>query len=497
MLFSSMIFLWVFLVVTIIGNFLLSLIRFREDSTRMRLKNLFLLIMSLFFYAWGGIYYLAIMICSILINYFGGYYIKKKAQTKKARKWGLIVTVILNLAILFFFKYFNMLVVMIESVMQLGQGFSTAWNTMIGMQGTGELGLAKIVLPIGISFFTFQAMSYVIDVYMEKADVQENILDFGLYVSLFPQLIAGPIVRYSDVALQLQSRTESLDLFTYGLKRFCYGVGKKVLLSNTFAKIADDIWAAADMTAIGAATAWLGIIAYTLQIYYDFSGYSDMAIGLGKMFGFHFKENFNYPYTSLSVQEFWRRWHISLSTWFKEYVYIPLGGNRRGKGRTYLNLFIVFMLTGIWHGANFTFIWWGLMYGILLVIERLFLGKLLQKNPVKIINWLYTMTAVVIGWVYFRSDTIFQANAYIAQMFNFTSAGVSVFSYLSMNAVIMLLAGCLLTGVVQRPLKKYYDRIRSKLPVLVVDYVVQFVLLILSILSLISGTYNPFIYFQF
>ena len=496
MLFSSMIFLWVFLAITILGNFLLSILPFKEDHTRIRLKNLFLLIMSLFFYAWGGIYYLLIMIASILINFFGGYFIKK-AQTKQAKKWVLIGAVILNLSILFFFKYFNMLVVMIESVMQLGQGFSTAWNTMIGMQGTGALGLAKIVLPIGISFFTFQAMSYVIDVYTERADVQENIIDFALYVSLFPQLIAGPIVRYSDVALQLQSRRESLDLFTYGLKRFCYGVGKKVLLSNTFAKIADDIWAVSGTTEIGAATAWLGIIAYTLQIYYDFSGYSDMAIGLGKMFGFHFKENFNYPYTSLSVQEFWRRWHISLSTWFKEYVYIPLGGNRRGKGRTYLNLFIVFMLTGIWHGANFTFIWWGLMYGILLVIERLFLGKLLQKNPVKIINWLYTMTAVVIGWVYFRSDTIFQANAYIAQMFNFTSAGVSVFSYLSMNAIIMLFVGCLLTGVLQRPLQKYYDRIRHRLPILMVDYAVQFVLLILSILSLIGGTYNPFIYFQF
>ncbi|MBQ8409275.1 MAG: MBOAT family protein [Clostridia bacterium] len=495
MLFSSMIFLWVFFSLVIGVNYLFNVIPFRSERARIRTKNLFLLITSLIFYAWGGIYYLLIMVASILLNFAGGYVLEKGVKTQSARRVALVVIVVLNMAILFFFKYFNMLIAIIESLMQSGAGFKEVLNTMISMQGTGALGLAKVVLPIGISFFTFQAMSYVMDIYMGKANLQENIIDFALYVSLFPQLIAGPIVQYADVDLQLRTRKETIDMFVSGQKRFCYGIAKKVLISNTVAKIADDIWAL-DTQSMGTAVAWLGIIAYTLQIYYDFSGYSDMAIGLGRMLGFNFKGNFDYPYTSLSVSEFWRRWHISLGSWFREYIYIPLGGNRHGLFRTCLNLFIVFALTGIWHGANFTFIAWGLFYAVLQVIERLFLGKLLKKNPVKIINWIYTILAAMLGWVYFRSDNIFQANDYVVQLFNF-SEGVSVVSFLSMNAIIVIVVGILFAGFVQRPLKKYYDRVCTKLPVLIADFTLQFVLFFLSILMLVSGTYNPFIYFQF
>ena len=496
MLFSSMIFIWVFFSIVIGVNFLFNIIKFKSEADRIRAKNIFLLITSLLFYAWGGIYYLLLMLSSIALNFTGGYLITKKFTEPKARKVTFIVVIALNIAILFYFKYFNMLIAIIEAFIQPGAGIATIFNTMLKMEGTGALGIAKVVLPIGISFFTFQSMSYVIDVYTYKTEMQENVIDFALYVSLFPQLIAGPIVKYSDVDLQLKSRRESFDLFMSGQKRFCYGIAKKVLISNVVAKIADDIWKL-DTGTLGAAVAWLGILAYTLQIYYDFSGYSDMAIGLGRMLGFKFKENFNYPYTSLSVQEFWRRWHISLSTWFREYIYIPLGGNRKGAFRTYLNLFIVFMLTGIWHGANFTFIAWGLFYAVLLIIERLFLGKLLKKNPVKFINWIYTIFMVMIGWVYFRSENILKANEYVRQLFTFKMGATSAISYLSMNSLLVIFLGILLSGFVQRPLQEYYVKVRSKTPVLIADYSVQIVLFVLSILMLIGGTYNPFIYFQF
>lgn len=496
MLFSSMIFLWVFLAGVIVVNFLFTLLPFKSESTRIYVKNIFLLLASLLFYAWGGIYYLLIMISSILINFAGGYILEKGVKTQAARRIAFIVIVALNLAILFFFKYFNMLISVIEAFMQADNGSSTVWSSMLDMQGTGELGLAAVVLPIGISFFTFQAMSYVLDIYMGKAELQENIVDFALYVSLFPQLIAGPIVKYSDVALQLRSRKESITLFLSGQKRFCYGLAKKVLISNTFAKIADDIWALETST-MGTAVAWLGILAYSLQIYYDFSGYSDMAIGLGRMLGFKFKENFDYPYTSQSIQEFWQRWHISLSGWFREYVYFPLGGSRCSLARTCFNVFVVFLLTGIWHGANFTFILWGLYFAVILIIERLFLGKLLKKNPVKIINWLYFALALSVSWPFFRCPSVSDAFEYIRQMFSFSSSTNSVFTYLSMNAIIMMVVGILFAGFVQRPLKKYYERVKSSLPVLIADYSFQMIITLCSIFMLVGGTYNPFIYFQF
>ena len=498
MLFSSMTFLWIFLPIVLVGNFLLGILPFQSGDKRISVKNVFLLIMSFIFYAWGGIYYLLIMIASILINFFGAFFIEKKTSTQNKRKLLLVIVVILNLSMLFFFKYFNMLIAMIESFMTLGDGVGVALSNLFNLKGTGKLGIAQIVLPIGISFFTFQSMSYVFDVYSKKAKLQNNILDFALYVSLFPQLIAGPIVKYGDIAEQLKSRTETVDLFCSGIKRFCYGLAKKVLLSNTFAEMADAIWAQ-DIATLVAPVAWLGILAYTLQIYYDFSGYSDMAIGIGRMLGFTFKENFNYPYTAFSIKEFWQRWHISLSSWFKEYIYIPLGGNKKGLKKTCRNIFIIFLLTGIWHGANFTFIVWGLMYAVLQIAERMFLGKWLEKNPIKIFNWLYTILFVIIGWVFFRATSISQAITFIGQMFSFSkgTGGHSIITYLSMTGIIMFVIGILTSGLLQRPLKKVYEKHSAKTVVIIVDYLIQFSLLALCILFLVGGTYNPFIYFQF
>ena len=496
MLFSSMIFLWVFLPTVLIVNGLLTFIPFRSEKNRILCKNVLLLLASLFFYAWGGIYYLLIMLGSILLNFFGGLILHKYEEDHKKQKLALIAVIILNLAMLFFFKYFNMTVVMIESIMEAFNGGPNALLAMLSMKGTGKLGLMEVVLPIGISFFTFQAMSYVVDIYQQKAELQTNVMNFALYVSLFPQLIAGPIVKYSDVALQLNNRKETLDLFLDGQKRFCYGLAKKVLISNTMAQVVDNIWKT-DVSTLGTPLAWFCALAYALQIYYDFSGYSDMAIGIGKMLGFTFKENFDYPYTALSVAEFWRRWHISLSSWFKEYVYIPLGGNRKGLACTCLNVLIVFFLTGIWHGANFTFLIFGLYYAVLQIIERLFLGKLLQKNPLKFLNVIYTQLAVMIGWALFRAENIYRAWDFIKQMFAFTPSGLDAMTHVSMQVLITMLFGILFCGILQRPLRPLYKRVRYKLPVMTADLILQAGLLVVCILMLASGTYNPFIYFQF
>ena len=491
-----MFFLWVFLPVVLIANFILSIVNFENERKRIKAKNILLLISSLFFYAWGGVYYLLIMLSTIMINYTGGFLLAsrdKRLQNKKLVLGGIIAV---NLGVLFFFKYFNMLVVIIESFMNSENGIKGIFSSMISMEGTGALGFKEIVLPIGISFFTFQAMSYVIDLYRGKAKLQVNLADFALYVSLFPQLIAGPIVRYSDIELQLKRRTDNAKALFIGQRYFCYGLGKKILIANTFAEIADSIWAM-ETESIGCSLAWLAALSYTIQIYYDFSGYSDMAIGLGYMFGFKFKKNFDYPYTSLSVQEFWRRWHISLSTWFKEYVYIPLGGNRKGLARTCINVFIVFLLTGIWHGANFTFIAWGLFYAVLLIAERLFLGKILEKNPVKLINRIYTLMAVIIGWVYFRSDNIFEANKFIGQMFSFDNGGNTVFTYLSFKVIILGIIALIFSGFVQRGLSETYLKVRNRTSFVIADYAFQYIILFMSVGMIISGTYNPFIYFQF
>lgn len=488
MLFSSMVFLWIFFPFVIVGNTLLSVLPIPSKRQRIRYKNYFLLVCSLFFYAWGGIYYALIMAGVIALNFLGAKWLSSKEG--KSRKGILAFVVLLNLLILFFFKYFNMLVAMAETILALGEGSMDGgfWMEFFSLEGTGALHIARIALPIGISFFTFQAMSYVIDVYRKATPPQTNILDFALYVSLFPQLIAGPIVQYSDIARQLKDRRESESDFLYGVERFCLGLGKKVLIANTLGNVADQVWAL-ETDGIGAGLAWLGLFSYTFQIYYDFSGYSDMAIGIGRMLGFRWKENFDYPYTALSIQEFWRRWHISLSSWFKNYVYIPLGGNRKGQMMTCRNLLIVFLLTGIWHGANYTFLIWGLLYAVLLIVERLFLGEVLKKNPFKLLNWVYTMFFVMTGWVFFRADNVFIAVAYIGCLFRFGQARYSVLSYLSMKVMLALIFGALGSGFIQRYGKKI-PRVYELFPV-------QMGILILSILSIIAGTYNPFIYFQF
>ena len=493
MLFSSIVFLWIFLPVVIILNYLLNLIT--NKSVRISFKNFFLLLASLFFYAWGGVYFFYIMISSIIINYIGGYLIYKIKKTDTALRYVVIFLVVtINLLILGYFKYFNMIIAIIEQIVA-NNDFATFWHNILSMKGTGEFGIKEIVLPIGISFFTFQAMSYVIDVYRNDAPVQKNIFYFGLYVSLFPQLIAGPIVRYADVAEQINYREESLTKFSKGIKRFCYGLGKKVLIANTFAAVVDNIWTL-ELNHLGCAITIFLTLSYAFQIYYDFSGYSDMAIGLGLIFGFNFKENFNYPYMSLSITEFWRRWHISLSTWFKEYVYIPLGGNRKGIVKTCLNLMTVFLLTGIWHGANFTFIIWGLTFGIIQMIEKLFLYKLLKINIFKIINWIYTFSIVVLLFLVFRSNNIYEAMTLFKQ-FTIFESHYNILSYVNMKFIITAVVAVLGMGIIQSIFGRIYEKIKNFTLVGLFDFLIQISILFYSILSIADGTYNPFIYFQF
>ncbi len=389
MLFSSMVFLWCFLPVVLIGYYLLD----------KRWRNLFLLLTSLIFYAWGEPRYIVLMLCSILINYGGGITVGNPSADSMRKKCCLALNILGNLALLGYFKYANFFV---DSLNDVFPGVIADFG--------------KIALPIGISFYTFQGMSYVIDVYRGDVKPQKNVLNIALYVSFFPQLVAGPIVKYHDVAEQIVSREHSVQKMAYGIRRFLFGLAKKVLIANTAAMTADEIFAL-DASSLSPSAAWLGILCYTLQIYYDFSGYSDMAIGLGKMFGFTFLENFNYPYISKSIQDFWRRWHISLSTWFKEYLYIPLGGNRMGSRRTYLNLLIVFAVTGIWHGAAWAFLVWGLYHGFFLLLERAGLKKLLERRFMTPFAHCYTILVFMVGWVFFRCDTLALGASYLKAMF--------------------------------------------------------------------------------
>lgn len=495
MVFSSMLFLWLFFPIVIGGNFLLGLLPLTNEK-KICVKNIFLLIASLAFYAWGGIYYVFIMVGSILLNYTAGRILEEKCSSKGQRKMTVAIAVVLNLLLLFYFKYFNMFILVIEAITEEGSSLHSIIAHMSRMTRTGAILVKEVVLPIGISFFTFQSMSYVIDVYRGKAPLQKNILYFGLYVALFPQLIAGPIVKYNEVAKDINERKESLDLFFSGQKRFAYGLAKKVLLANTFGKASVLIWSL-DFNSLGPAMAWFGIFVYALQIYYDFSGYSDMAIGIGRMLGFHFQENFNYPFTATSIRDLWRRWHISLNTWFTEYVYIPLGGNRKGKVRTYINLLLVFLLTGMWHGANFTFIAWGMYHGILLVLERLWFGKILDKNPVKPLNVIWVFFNFCVSLVFFRADNFADAKFYLGQMFSHSEAKYSFATVLNMELIVALIFGVLFCGVVQRPLAKIWKRAAQKRAVQVLDVTLQLVLVAYSIFVLVCGSFNPFLYFRF
>lgn len=470
MLFSSMIFLWLFLPLVFCSYYLID----------KRFKNILLLISSIIFYAWGGVIYSLIMLSSIIINYIFALLIDKAIEDNnlKNKKIYLALCIIINSSILGYFKYTNFIISIINSLSQ---------NKIIE--------LTNIVLPIGISFYTFQALSYVIDVYIGHNKAQKNIFNLALYISFFPQLIAGPIVKYHDIENQILNRNESLENIFYGIKRFIYGLSKKVILANMFALSCDEILKQ-PTDELGTALVWCASVLYTLQIYYDFSGYSDMAIGLGKMFGFNFLENFNYPYISKSIKEFWRRWHISLSTWFKEYLYIPLGGNRKRKLFTYINLLIVFFATGLWHGASYNFILWGLFHGFFLVIERIFLGKLLEKNKLKFINHIYVIFVFVIGWVLFRADDLKHAFELYKLMFSYKESIYTVRYFFYPQTFVCFIFGILFSGLFQSIFPKVREATFSS-KVYILESVIQFILLFICIMYLVNGTYNPFIYFRF
>lgn len=467
MLFSSTIFLWFFLPLTIIGNYLI----------KPKYSNILLLAASLIFYAWGEPICVLIMLASIVLNWGFGLLIHH-SQASKRKKFLLVVCVILNLLILGYFKYLNFFADTINQVLQ-----------------ANVLTIPNIVMPIGISFFTFQALSYVVDLYRGECEVQKNVLHLALYISFFPQLIAGPIVRYHDIDQQICERTVTKEKFAYGMRRFLYGLGKKVIISNCAAELADKIFGLPS-SELTTATAWVGAIAYTIQIYYDFSGYSDMAIGLGRIFGFDFLENFNYPYLSRSVQEFWQRWHISLGTWFKEYVYIPLGGNRKGNLRTYLNLITVFFLTGMWHGASWHFIIWGLYHGFFQILERLGLKKILAKC--RVVSHIYCILIFVFGWVLFRADSLTDSVRYILHMVapwiceNMFTLTTSV-DIRTWSILLLAILGC---GPLQL--------IGEKIPVIskkwkfsLCELLFLCGIFVYCLILLTASTYNPFIYFRF
>jgi alginate O-acetyltransferase complex protein AlgI len=466
--FSSSIFLFFFLPLVIAGYYLL------KENYRIY----FLLFSSLFFYAWGEPRYVLIMLLSIVINYTFGILIDKNSLNKILLKVLLVLAVVGNLGILFYFKYLNFTLHTINRVFNTGFAYH------------------NIVMPIGISFFTFQGMSYVIDLYWQKVNVQKNPAKLAFYISFFPQLIAGPIVRYIDIKEQIDSRTVSVEKFAAGVQRFVIGLAKKLIIANTMGEVVDFIFSV-PVLEISIATAWLGIICYSFQIFFDFSGYSDMAIGLGKMFGFDFLENFNYPYISKSITEFWHRWHISLSSWFRDYVYIPLGGNR--KGNVYVNLFIVFVLTGFWHGANLQFLAWGLWHGFFLIVERLFGMREVKNKKFVPLRYIMTMLIVVVGWVFFRAGGLRHALKYIGVMFGFTRPESEIFTiwfFLSPKIIIML---CLAAAASTPLLKISYNILKTQTGVIrkPIIYGLILALMFVCVVFVTSSSYNPFIYFRF
>lgn len=468
MLFSSIVFLFTFLPAVVILYYLLPV----------RFRNVILLLASLVFYAWGEPVYLFLMLLSILFNYFSGLDIARNLQDKRAAKRSLVFNLIINLAVLGFFKYEGFVLDTLNRILPV------------------HISYHALPLPIGISFYTFQILSYIIDVYRGNVKVQTNLPNFALYVTMFPQLIAGPIVQYADVDEQLASREVSRTKFGEGSMYFIRGLAKKVLLANTSGMIFTEVSGLAKGN-IAVMTAWLGAFAYMFQIYFDFSGYSDMAIGLGKMFGFEFNMNFNYPYVSKSITEFWRRWHISLSSWFRDYVYIPLGGNRVSKIKHIRNLLIVWLLTGLWHGAAWNFVAWGLYYGVILIIEKYLLSPVLDRLP-DVVRHIYSIVLVVIGWVLFFSSSFGQAADYIRVMFG---AGAHGFAdresmyLLTSNLILWLI---LIFGSTPLVHFRYEHMLRTKKwNTTIINSVVYVALFIVCIAYLVTETYNPFLYFRF
>jgi len=468
MVFSSPIFLFLFLPITLLLYYV---------SPNVKIRNIVLLITSLLFYSWGEPDLVVLMVIMIIINYFIG----KKIESKKnyiAGKRYLLLGIIINLLSLVYFKYANFI---IENV-----------NVLLNLINVPEISIKKVRLPIGISFFTFQSISYLIDVFRAEVKAQRNVLYLGLYISLFPQLIAGPIVRYRDIAKQITDRSESLKLFYSGVKRFIEGLGKKVIIANTVGYFADQVFALPPHEISSVIVLW-GAILYGLQIYFDFSGYSDMAIGLGRMFGFRLLENFNFPYIATSVKEFWRRWHISLSTWFRDYLYIPLGGNRITVRKTYINLTIVFLVTGLWHGASWNFILWGALHGLLLVLERLGLDNILKKLP-KSFQRFYVLAIVTFGWILFRSNDLEHFAGLAETLFSFTQESLyDVRQFINVEVLFAVLLGILFSF----PWKLKPQTVKKKWVWSSLEIATYFIILSFSVLSLSADTYNPFIYFQF
>lgn len=486
MVFSSLVFVFLFLVLTL-GIYY---------AVPFKFKNFVIFVSGFIFYAWGEPKYVAVMLISTLIDYFAGLTMHKYNNNKTVKRVALIVSLVMNLSLLGIFKYSDFIFGSINDIfgLSLENPFLDITNNVFGAV-FGAKPESYLPLPIGISFFTFQSMSYTIDMYLGKIKVQKNVISFTAFVNLFPQIVAGPIVRYDDIAAELDNRTINLDLIYEGIVRFITGAGKKVLIANGIGQLWNEAFAlmGSEMSVL---TAWLGIIGYTLQIYFDFSGYSDMAIGLGKMMGFNFPENFDYPYLSKSISEFWRRWHMTLGAWFRSYVYIPLGGNRCSKWRNVFNLAVVWLLTGIWHGASWNFILWGCLYGVLIIMEKLFLGKLLEKLPTAI-RWFYTMLLVVLGWVLFVTPDLSSAFSYMGIMFG--STGIladSAALYLLINYGVMLILGIFASTDAW---KIIVEKINAKAPaaVNIVTPIAKIAVFVLCIAYLADATYNPFLYFNF
>lgn len=472
MVFSSTSFLFVFLPVTLILYFLPL---FRNKEREITKKNFVLCIMSLIFYAWGEPVYIVLMLISIFFNYNVALDIDNAIDRPRLKKFFLFLALAFNLFVLGFFKYYGFAVESINSIFGLSLSYS------------------ELSLPVGISFYTFQALSYVIDVYRGEVSAQKKLLPFATYISMFPQLIAGPIVQYYDVQTQLKDRTVTKDKFAAGIMLFVRGLGKKVLFANVAGAVYSQVLEM-NVASVSVLTAWIGIICYTLQIYFDFGGYSDMAIGLGKMTGFDFIQNFNFPYTATSVTDFWRRWHISLSNWFRDYVYIPLGGNRKGTFRTILNLLIVWSLTGLWHGAAWNFIAWGAYYGVLLILEKYIFGKVIEKLP-SFIRHAVTMLIVVVGWVLFSSSSLDSAIIYLKSMFALSGnvlVDTTAKYLLSNNWFPVVLMSFSALGVFANAARPKHFRLN--ITAMSICYTVIF---LLCIIYLISETYNPFLYFRF
>ena len=495
--FSSILFIWVFLPIALIGYCLLFTLS-KRSTNRTKLLNGFLLAARLVFSFYAGFKELLLLLAMILVNYGAGRWIGQLPDENKRRKTVFIAALAVNLLILGFFKYFNMLITLTEILFTHRGGLTGLAFALAKFDANGSSHALRIAMPLAISFTTFQSVSYLADVYKKRTSAEGDLLRFALYISFFVQIVQGPIMRFQDLGGQIRERSHSPQHFAEGIIRFSFGLGKKVIIANTLALTCDRIWGKG-LGELYCAEAWLGLVMFLLQIYYDFSGYTDMAVGIGQMFGFRISENFNYPFTSQSVQEFWRRWHISLSTWFRDYVYIPLGGSRKGEGRTILNYFIVFLLTGVWHGGNLNFIGWGVLVAIQIILEKRFLGAWLKKNPIKPLNCLYAFFSILMGAVLFRSPNLYTAVKFYGALFHpaVVNTETTILSYFNADLFIALFAALFCAGFVQRAAQPFYERIRDKSPVVVLRIVWAFAILIWSVMSIMNGSYNPSIYTNF